>query len=262
MTAWNAPIGEDDLQAYVDGRLDPARAAVVTSWLGEHPDAAARVAAERIQREELRARLQAKANEPVPTRLRIANVRAARQRRLARAGLRAAAALLLFLAGATGGWELRGLTGRAEGETALLTTDALAAHRTFVVEVRHPVEVDAGQEAHLIQWLSRRLGRELVAPDLAGLGYRLIGGRLLPAESGPAAQLMYEGRGGQRLTLYLRTEKGEDRTAFRFVESGSVGAFYWIDNGFGYAVAATADRQTLLSVAERVYDQTEGRTRR
>ena len=26
MTAWNAPIGEDDLQAYVDGRLEPSRA--------------------------------------------------------------------------------------------------------------------------------------------------------------------------------------------------------------------------------------------
>jgi anti-sigma factor RsiW len=262
MTAWNAPIGEDDLQAYVDGRLDPARAAVVASWLDAHPDAAGRIAAERAQRDELRARLQAKANEPVPTRLRIANVRAARIRRLKRAGLRIAASLLLVAAGAAGGWELRGLMTQQAGEIALLTADALAAHRTFVVEVRHPVEVDAGQEAHLVQWLSRRLGRDLVAPNLAGLGYRLIGGRLLPAESGPAAQLMYEGGGGQRLTLYLRTEKGEDRTAFRYVDSGGVAAFYWIDNGFGYAVSATADRQTLLRVAEQVYDQTQGSAQR
>jgi anti-sigma factor RsiW len=262
MTARNAPIGEDDLQAYVDGRLDPPRAAVVASWLEEHRDAAARIAAERAAREGLRARLQPKANEPVPTRLRIANIRAARRRRLAHAALRTAAALVLLLAGAAAGWELRGLTGRQTGEIALLTADALAAHRTFVVEVRHPVEVDAGQEAHLVQWLSRRLGRELVAPDLAGLGYRLIGGRLLPAESGPAAQLMYEGGGGQRLTLYLRTEKGENRTAFRYTDSGSVAAFYWIDDGFGYAVSATTDRQALLRVAERVYDQTQGRAKR
>jgi anti-sigma factor RsiW len=262
MTAWNAPIGEDDLQAYVDGRLDPTRAAIVASWLEEHPDAAGRIAAERAEREELRARLQPKANEPVPTRLRIANIRAAGRRQLARAGLRIAAALILVLAGAAGGWELRGLTARQTGEIALLTADALAAHRTFVVEVRHPVEVEAAQEAHLVQWLSRRLGRELVAPDLAGLGYRLIGGRLLPAESGPAAQLMYESTGGQRLTLYLRTEKGEDRTAFRYADSGGVAAFYWIDNGFGYAVSATADRQALLRVAERVYEQTQASAKR
>jgi anti-sigma factor RsiW len=262
MTAWNAPIGEDDLQGYVDGRLEPNRAAVVAKWLEEHPDSAARIAAEGAQREELRARLQAKANEPVPTRLRIANIRAARRRRLARAALRVAAAVVLVFAGAAAGWELRGVTARQTGEIALLTADALAAHRTFVVEVRHPVEVDAGQEAHLVQWLSRRLGRELVAPDLAGLGYRLIGGRLLPAESGPAAQLMYEADGGRRLTLYLRTEKGEDRTAFRYVDSGGVAAFYWIDNGFGYAVSGTADRQALLRVAERVYDQTQGGAKR
>ena len=54
------------------------------------------------------------------------------------------------------------------------------------------MEVDAGQEAHLMQWLSKRLGRQLVTPDLSGAGLRLMGGRLLPAEDGPAAQFMYE----------------------------------------------------------------------
>jgi anti-sigma factor RsiW len=251
-----APIGEDDLQAYVDGRLDPSRAAFVAQWLEEHEDAARRVAVERAQRDELRDRLQPKFDEPVPSRLRLGNIRATRRRKLRRAVLRVAASILLLLAGGAAGWTLHGVAERRASELSLLTADALAAHRTFVVEVRHPVEVDAAQEQHLVQWLSRRLGRTLVAPDLARVGYRLIGGRLLPAESGPAAQLMYEREGGQRLTIYLRTEAQQDRTAFRFVDADGVGAFYWVDDGFGYAVSSAADRQTLLQVAELVYDQT------
>ena len=124
----------------------------------------------------------------------------------------------------------------------------------FSVEVRHPVEVDAGQEAHLIQWLSKRLGRQLVAPDLAAAGFQLMGGRLLPAEDGPAAQFMYENGDRERLTLYLRAGVGGE-TAFRYHEEGGVGAFYWSDEGFGYAIAAKADRGLLLHIAELVYQQ-------
>jgi anti-sigma factor RsiW len=141
------------------------------------------------------------------------------------------------------------------GPADRFTADAIAAHRTFVVEVRHPVEVDAAQEAHLVQWLSRRLGHDLKAPDLAAEGYRLMGGRLLPAGAGPAAQLMYEGVGGQRLTVYLRADGEHGETQFRYAETGNVGAFYWIEDGFGYAVSGAPDRQKLLQVAEAVYQQ-------
>ena len=117
------------------------------------------------------------------------------------------------------------------------------------------MEVDAGQETHLVQWLSKRLGRQLVVPDLAAAGFRLMGGRLLPAEDGPAAQFMYENGNGERLTLYLRTAVGGE-TAFRYHEEGGIGAFYWSDEGFGYAIAAKADRDLLLRMAELVYRQT------
>src|SRR6516165_4970628 len=127
--------------------------------------------------------------------------------------------------------------------------------RNCVAGDRQPVEVDAGQEAHLMQWLSKRLGRQLVTPDLSGAGFRLMGGRLLPAEDGSAAQFMYENGTGERLTLYLRSGIG-DETAFRYHEEGGIGAFYWSDEGFGYAIAARADRNLLLRIAEIVYRQT------
>lgn len=252
MSSVDQPIGEDDLQAAVDGRLDAGRCALVSGYLAANPEAASRVGRLREQRAALRERLAAKAAEPLPPRLRIAHVLAERRRKRLQRVRRVAAILVWLAIGAALGWVAR--DGFQHAAPARLTAEAIAAHRTFVVEVRHPVEVDATQEAHLVQWLSRRLGRPLKAPDLAADGYRLMGGRLLSASAGPAAQLMYEDAGGQRLTLYLRAD-GEGGTAFRYAERGDVGAFYWVEDGFGYAVSGPADRQKLLHVAEAVYRQ-------
>jgi anti-sigma factor RsiW len=259
------PVSEDDIQAAIDGRLAPDRRPLVESWLSAHPEAAARVGACRRQREALRAVLAPRVELPIPSRLRIAHIAASRRAALRLRFWRAAAAILLFAAGAAGGWTGRGLLAPfgdagAAGPGTELTRDAIAAHRTYVVEMRHPVEVDATQEAHLVQWLSKRLGHQLKVPDLTALGYRLIGGRLLPGTpGGPAAQMMYQEEDGHRLTLYLRADADDHGTAFRYADSGGVAAFYWVDGGFGYAVSAAVDRRTLLRVAETVYRECEGK---
>ena len=60
------------------------------------------------------------------------------------------------------------------------TVDALDAHRLYVVEVRHPVEVPGSERAHLQQWLTKRCGWDVRAPELGATGLKLVGGRLLP----------------------------------------------------------------------------------
>ena len=127
----------------------------------------------------------------------------------------------------------------------VVAVNASAAYRIFVVEAAHPVEVEAAQQEHLLRWLSKRLGRQLTAPDLSKFGYRLMGGRLLPAGGVAAAQLMYDDAKGNRLTLYVQAEHGTE-TAFRFRQEGDTGTFVWIDGGFGFAVTAMASRDELL----------------
>jgi len=253
MTDRIAPIGEDDLQALIDGRLSPEREALVRAYLATNPDAAGRVEAERQQREALRRALDPVFHEPIPARLRVANLQAQRRTRWTSAAYRAAAALVLFFAGAALGWSLAPsniLTARAP--TQALAQHASLAYRTFVVEVAHPVEVDASRQSHLVQWLSKRLGRPIAAPDLSSFGYKLMGGRLLPAGSGAAAQFMYDDKAGRRLTLFIQSGAGEE-TAFRFSEDGPASTFAWIDRGFGFAVTAPVERATLLPIAEAVY---------
>lgn len=260
------PIGEDDLQAYVDGRLAPERSADVEAFLAEHPEEADRIAAHREQRDALRDLLAFKTKGPIPARLRVAAIaeevqRTRRQSLVRRLSAVAAAAGWLAIGALTGWYGNSLMRAPVATQTADLrggqpmVEDAFSAYRTFVSEVVHPVEVDANHEAHLVQWLSKRLGVPLAAPDLSGQDFRLMGGRLLPAGNGPAAMFMYDDDAGTRLTLYARMGQSED-TSFRFAsDDKGVSAFYWQDAGMGYVLIGEIDRPHLLAIAEAVYHQ-------
>jgi anti-sigma factor RsiW len=242
------PISESDVQAYVDGRLAPARVAEVEAWLAERPEEAARAAALRQDRDALRAAYGPIADDPLPSRL-----AAEFARRGAPAWRRVAAALLIFLLGGAVGWAA-GYFGHPNApERRDVVREAIGAHRVFIPEVRHPVEVGAAEEAHLVAWLSKKLGHPLKAPDLSAHGFRLVGGRLLSANGRPAALFMYENRSGLRITIHCVAEPGEGETAFRYREIDGVAAFYWIDEKLAYAVIGKLQRDKLLEIARATY---------
>jgi anti-sigma factor RsiW len=315
------PPDEPTLHAYVDGELTPEDAARVATWLQAHPAEAQRVLAWQAQRRQLQALRRDLLDEPLPPRLLQAWAvgaaapaddaerpapRTAQPQNLPtrRGGLaangpwRAVAALMIGLGL---GWSLRPWLAPAAGAASTesqavaasvptYVREAAAAHALYVPERRHPVEVGAEQQEHLVQWLGKRLGTPLRVPHLEGLGYHLVGGRLLPGGTGAAsaapaeaglarAQFMYENGEGERLTLYVamatppangpaasgasattaitptnRTD--EPAAAFRFTASGSGAAlrhsFYWQDGALRYALTGGADRARLAAVAEQV----------
>jgi len=62
-----------------------------------------------------------------------------------------------FIVGGGAGWVARGAVA-APSVFQSFTVDALDAHRLYVVEVRHPVEVPGSERTHLQQWLTKRCG--------------------------------------------------------------------------------------------------------
>jgi anti-sigma factor RsiW len=244
----DAPMTEAELHAYVDGQLDDARRAAVEAYLAANPAEAERVRAYARQNEQLHALFDSALDEPVPEALR----RPPALR--APSPLRYAALLAAAVTGGMLGWTLRGeepLT-----ITANLPQQAALAHLVYAPEIQHPVEVSAREEAHLVSWLSKRLGAPVHAPQLTDAGYELVGGRLLPGTDGPAAQFMYQDVRGNRLTLYVRTTSdGNRETAFRYAKEDKVGVFYWVDGPFGYALSGEIERAQLLHVAESVYHE-------
>jgi anti-sigma factor RsiW len=144
----------------------------------------------------------------------------------------------------------------AQTQGVSLPRQAAIAHVVYSPDVRRPVEIGAEHEEQLVTWLSKRLGTPVRPPRLGPLGYELIGGRLLPGNSGPVAQFMYHDVSGQRLTLYVSNENvGNRDTAFRFAQEGPVNVFYWIDGKFGYALSAGIQKSELARIATAVYDQ-------
>ena len=146
----------------------------------------------------------------------------------------------------------------AAASASALPVRAARAHLVYATEVRHPVEVAAAEQDHLVKWLSKRLGTQLKVPALVQEGYELLGGRLLPGPDGPVAQFMYQDSSGKRLTLYLTGKTHKDPiTAFRFAHEGPVSVFYWVDDDCGYALSGEIGRAELSRVATAVYKQLE-----
>ena len=228
----DTPINEGDLQAYADGRLPEGRRAAVEAWLATRPDEAERIASYRRLANEVRAAYDSMIAEPVPERL--------AQAAAPRIPIRRIAAVVAWIAvgiavGAPIGWQVRPQrVVQTVPDTTLFARRAAVAHATYSPEVRHPVEVGAEDEQHLVTWLSKRLGVKVKAPKLDEAGMGLVGGRLLPGENGPVALFMYQNQNGRRLTLYVRTEASKNReTAFRYARENNVGVFYWIDREVG-----------------------------
>lgn len=188
------------------------------------------------------------ADEPVPHRLRALVV----PRRGRVWPGRIAAALALVALGAAGGWGAAALWRPAPAGVDLAQA-ALRSHATFVVETAHPVEVPAADEAHLVRWLSNRLGHRIVPPDLDAHGFRLIGGRVVPGATGAAAMLMYEDEIGRRVTLYVARSATPGETAFREVTDGTLRGFWWIEDELGCAVVGDLPRDTLRAIAVAAY---------
>jgi anti-sigma factor RsiW len=253
----NVPVTEADLHAFADGLLSEGRRAEIESYLATRADEAERVRAWRRQAEGLHALYDGVLSEPIPAALALGPPAPSRL-----PGRLAAAAALLLVGGGVG-WAAHSLLrppaqarARSFDSSQELAHQAAVAHAVFSPEVRHPVEVGVDQEAHLVGWLSKRLGAELRPPRLGALGFELMGGRLLAGSRGPVAQFMYKDAAGQRLTLYVASEPGAGAdTAFRFSRDGSVGVFSWIDGGFGYGLSGALGREELLRVAEAVYAQ-------
>jgi anti-sigma factor RsiW len=259
------PPTDTELSAWVDGELPAADHPRVSAWLHTHPEDAARVQAWATDRLALHKLGQEALAAPVPAALQSQVWR--RHGMPPRWAMAAAAAGLLLTGGLLGGtaaWQWQGQ--RSAQELARVQTQFAAgtaggwvqraayAHSIYTNEPRHAVEVKA-QEEHLSRWLTRRIDIPVKLFDLHAQGFELVGGRLLPDGPGKSAQLMYQDADKRRVTVYLRKPEAGVDAAFRFERQGELGMFYWVEAGAGYALVGALPRETLLALAQAIYQQ-------
>jgi anti-sigma factor RsiW len=251
-------IGEDDLQAFVDGQLALERESLVQQYLRAHPGEAQRVAAYKAQRDQLRALFAGGASEPLPPKLQIDNILKYRAPGWW-TGWRAVAAIVLATGlGVASGWLMwaPAAPGLPKLATQVLVEQALATYAVYAPDERHPVEMSAADEARLTRWLSERLRRSVKPPDLSKFGYKLLGGRLLATErGGAAAMLMYSNSHRLRVSLLLRPMIPSLTAPDRYITEGPLQLCVWIGKGMGYALAASMPKAEMDTLAEHVRDE-------
>jgi len=246
----------NDIHLALDGELSAEERADFEHWLDTHPEMKALSA--RFERDgaTLAATLASVADEPVPARLEKLVSGEMRPRRSWLAYTRyAAAAAVLLIVGAAAGYGIAVAGFPKPNLEEQIVGDAIVAHTMYAAEKLHVVEVGADQKDHLVGWLSKRVGTPLVAPDLSPEGYRLVGGRLLPASGQAAAQFMYQDADGGRVSLYVTRDDAKEPGGFRLYEEDGQRAFYWLDEGFCYAVAGTVPQAALRSIADAAHQQ-------
>jgi len=246
-----SPISNDDLHAYADGKLPSDRVADVEAYLAKHPAAARQVEDYRAINRALHSGFDSVLEDPIPA----SHVDFALNRRPWFA-LPIAATLAGLLVGASSGWLSHDYLSNGQMAAEDLAARAKAAYTVYAPEVLHPVEVSANDSDHLTAWLSNRMGMDFRIPQLAGLGFTLIGGRLMIGETAPAALLMYESGQGRRLVLYVRNDLPETRqTEMRYKRSAGAGVLYWTDGPRGFGISGGFSEQELMAAAQVVRAQ-------
>jgi anti-sigma factor RsiW len=117
-------------------------------------------------------------------------------------------------------------------------------------------------ERQVAAWLAAQTGSTAgsggaptALPDLAALGFELVGERVITTAGGPpAAQLLYQDDTGQRVTLTMRAGGKAGQTSFTFARDGAASRFMWQDAHMAYSLVGQMEQDKLLRLAEAVSD--------
>lgn len=257
----NTQVTDEELQAYADNELEPARRLVIAGYLEDNPDAAKKVAAIVAQTALVRAATATLRDSAIPKHLRIARLfereRDRRRSRLAFSGRWphvAAACFGVFILGAASGWGLHGGMGFGHSRIRPLVEEAADSYVVYEPDRLHPVEISASNRDELNTWVSSRLGRPISAPDVIG-DFTLLGGRVIATSRGPAAMYMYVNGLGKRIVMLVCPLSLHGTAPITDSSPDGLSGVSWSDQGVGYSLVGPIAVKQLHDLGQRVRSQ-------
>ena len=225
----------EDLNAYVDGELDPERQAQVAAEVADDSDLAREVAA--LTR--LKAALAQGVGDPPP-------IPALTPPRLPRRWMAAAAAAIVVAVGAAA----VAVSFRPEPQQPGLLALAVEDHRQWLAVERagEPPAIDPQAVAAM-----HDIGARPYIPDLGGASLVLLGQRFLATGDGPRRlQVLYGGERGCRLTLWVAVAATAAPEAMSGAQAGELGTWSWSEAGNRYVLVSAIEASRLRVIAETV----------
>jgi anti-sigma factor RsiW len=253
---------DQQIQDYIDGRLNERDRGVVAAYLLAHPRVAADVEAARRQSEALRALGHEILDEPVPEHLRrILREHPARARaeisplppatrqpaRHIPGFLAIAAALLLFCAGGAVGWFAHGVVRPAPSAKDTVLPDLSRAY-AFYGARDYPAPFPSDRAEEFVRWIGRSFAREVRPPNLDEFGYHYRGGRVLPSAGGNVGLFQFERRDNTELAVFFWTTGAPPR-----LDLDNLAARLWSTNGIRFAVVSDQANRDLDTAASAIF---------
>lgn len=247
----SGPIGVDDIQAFIDGRLSPDRQREVETFLASDPALRSRVEQHSADTQALRAAAQLRPAEPIPPSLRLSEVRRRRSALSIFRYQQLAAGLCFFAVGGL----LGGVVSRQEPAPVAARApmaDAVVAFRAFAGRSVDTVEFPAAQAAVMRQMISQHLRHDIVVPDLSAVGLAFRGGRLLASDEGPGGMFVYADPMGEPVAVYVKTLASARKADLNARQDGDVTAYFWFTGELGYAVLGPSKSPQAKRAAEHL----------
>jgi anti-sigma factor RsiW len=269
-------FSDEQIQDYIDGRLSERDRATVAAYLLAHPRVAAEVEAIRRQSEALCALGQEILDEPVPEHLRRIlregptpapaelrpEARRAAYRPIRRlpSFLEAAAAILVFCAGAAIGWFAHGVARPAPSLSDMLLADMSRAY-AFYGARDYPVSFPPDRAQEFGAWIDRTFEREVRPPDLAEFGYSYRGGRVFPSAGANIGLFQFARAQDAELAVFFWTTGAPPTVVRALHDRDEIAAHFWHTDGLSFAVIsgkANRDLETTAKAIFAFYDQSFG----
>jgi len=239
MTAPIRPIGEDDLHAFVDGRLDPDRCLQVERYLAENPSVGARVADWQANLSALRAATAPLGRQPIPARMDVRRLTAKRTARRWSTPVVAASLAAMLVIGVFTGWTANRLLQPWTVEQ--VAKEALTAHRLFA----------SAPTAQEVGWADPAFTTRLVAPDLSAAGYTLVQREVVATAEGIGSIFIYRSAAGNRISVFVRPMLSHD-AAFSMRPVEGAPGWAWAEDGLGVSLISSEPSPGLHGLADEV----------
>lgn len=240
-------IPDEDLHAFIDGELAPARANALAAAIEADTDLASRVAAFAADKAALATAYRGFAEAPVPAawvariNLAAAPARVAPRKSTRPAWAMALAACLVVAIGTAAFYKV----GHRPEDGILLQADAARLDRVAPVARLSGAALAPGAARDAV--LRQAVGLNVQAPDLARLGWRLGEIDTYPR----AVALRYRDGSGTPLTLFVRRSDGVPR--FELLKSGTLRTCIWQDEVVGAVMMGEMSAGQMMRVASAAY---------